>query len=135
MEKEVFKELKHQGSIGDYQQQFETISSKIHGLSQQWLVHFFIAGLEDNLKCQLKLARPSSYLEAVSLARLHEPRLLALKNSGRIYGRFKEGSESTTIQETNQEKGVGHGIRVQNQEKAISHSTMVQSTVQELKIA
>ena len=34
MAEEAFKELKHQGSVADYQQQFEAISSKIHGLSQ-----------------------------------------------------------------------------------------------------
>ena len=79
--REVLKELHQTGSIAEYQQQFETLSNKVHGLSESWIVSFFIAGLQDFLKCQLRLARPQSYPEAVALARLHEHNHLALKQS------------------------------------------------------
>ena len=74
----------------DYQQQFEAISSKIHGLSQQWLVYFFIVGLDDYLKCQLHLDRPASYPEAIALAHWYEQNHLAhgFKRLGEQIQRF-----------------------------------------------
>ena len=69
------------GSVGDYQHLFESLSTKVTGLSEQWLISFFIAGLQDYLKCQLRLAKPTTYPEAVALARLHEQNFLALQQS------------------------------------------------------
>nr|KYP73805.1 hypothetical protein KK1_006461 [Cajanus cajan] len=78
---EALKELKQQGTVADYQNQFEALSTKVTGLSDQWLIIFFVAGLNDYLKCQLRLAKPTSYHEAVSLARLHEQNHAALRQS------------------------------------------------------
>ena len=69
---EALKELRQTGSVKEYQAQSEALSNKVHGLSEAWLVSFFTAGLEDHLKCQLHLAKPTWYLEAMSLVRLHE---------------------------------------------------------------
>ena len=77
---ESLKKLKQTGSIADYQKKFETLSTKIHGIPERWLVYFFIVGLEDFLKCQLCLNKPASYSEVVALARLHERNRLGLKN-------------------------------------------------------
>ena len=78
--REALKELHQTGSVAEYQQQFEALSNKVHGLSESWIVSFFIVGLQDFLKCQLCLARPRSYPEAVALARLHEHNHLASSN-------------------------------------------------------
>ena len=78
---EALKELRQEGSVADYQTKFEALSNRVQGLSEQWMVSFFITGLSDYLKCQLRLAKPCSYPEAVSLARLHEQNHVALKNS------------------------------------------------------
>ena len=51
----------------------------IHGVPKIWLLHFFITSLDDYLKCQLHLTRPTSYPKAV--AHLHEPNYLAWKDS------------------------------------------------------
>ena len=69
---ESLKQLKQTGSIADYQQQFETLSTKIHCTPERWLVYLLIAGLEDYLKCQLRLEKPASCSEAVALAHLYE---------------------------------------------------------------
>ena len=58
--------------MAEYQDQFESLSTRVIGLSENWLISLFIAGLNDYLKCQLRLAKPSSYPEAVAMARLHE---------------------------------------------------------------
>lgn len=55
-----------------YQVQFEEISTQVTGLSKQWLVSFFIYGLVEHLKCELLLAQPPTYYQAISLAKLHE---------------------------------------------------------------
>ena len=79
--REALKELKQQGTVAEYQSQFEALSTKVTGLSEQWLISFFVAGLDDYLKCQLRLAKPTSYPEVVALAHLHEQNYQALKNS------------------------------------------------------
>lgn len=43
--KAALKELKQTNSVSEYQNQFEEISTRVTGLSEQWLVSFFIAGL------------------------------------------------------------------------------------------
>ena len=39
----------------------------------------FVAGLQDYLKCELMLAKPDSYITAVSLAKLHEQKHAAIQ--------------------------------------------------------
>ena len=78
---EALKELKQTGSLQEYQSQLENLSTKVQGLSEAWQVSFFIAGLNDYLKCQLRLAKPASYPEAVALARLHDQNHTALQKS------------------------------------------------------
>ena len=66
------KELKQQGTVAEYQSHFEALSTKVTGLSEQWLISFFVAGLDDYLKCQLRLAKPTFYPKAVALAHLNK---------------------------------------------------------------
>ncbi|KAL1345712.1 hypothetical protein AAHE18_08G137600 [Arachis hypogaea] len=68
----ALKELKQGGSVEEYQCQFEELSNRVTGLSEEWIVALFTTGLQEHLKCELLLARPNSYIQAVSLAKLHE---------------------------------------------------------------
>lgn len=79
--KAALKELKQTATVSEYQSKFEEISTKVTGLGESWLVSFFIAGLNDHLKCDLLLAQPGTYYQAVSLAKLHEQKLLTMQNS------------------------------------------------------
>nr|KYP36924.1 hypothetical protein KK1_041913 [Cajanus cajan] len=78
---EALKELKQEGTVKEYQTQFEALSTRVTGLTEQWLINFFVAGLNDYLKCQLRLAKPPTYHEAVALAFLHEQNYTALQQS------------------------------------------------------
>lgn len=78
---EALTELKQQGTVKEYQTQFEALSTRVNGLTKQWLVSFFVAGLNDYLKCQLRLTKPPSYHEAVALALLHEQNYATLQKS------------------------------------------------------
>ena len=64
--------LKENGTVAEYQNQFEALSTKVIGLTKQWLISFFVAGLDKYLKCQLQLAKLKTCLEAIALARLHK---------------------------------------------------------------
>lgn len=77
----MLKELKQTNTVTEYQSQFEDISTEVTGLSEQWLISFFIAGLQDQLKCELLLAQPTTYYQSVSLAKLHEQKLITLQNT------------------------------------------------------
>jgi len=66
----ALKELKQTTYVGEYQSQFEELSNQVTGLTEQWLVSFFITGLNDHLKYDLLLAQPVSYASAVSIAKI-----------------------------------------------------------------
>lgn len=65
--KAALKELKQTSTVAEYQSMFEGISTKVTGLSEQWLISFFTVGLQKQLKCELLLAQPETYYQAVSL--------------------------------------------------------------------
>lgn len=54
--KAALNELRQTDSVSEYQSKFEDISTKVMGISEEWLISFFIAGLHDYLKCELLLA-------------------------------------------------------------------------------
>lgn len=57
----------------EYQIRFESISTKISGISESWLISSFIVGLCDSIRCELLIiSQPDSYFKAVSLAKLYE---------------------------------------------------------------
>jgi len=79
----ALKELKQTTSVGEYQSQFEELSNQVTGLMEQWLVSFFIAGLNDHLKYDMLLAQPVTYASAVSMAKIYEQKQLYMQQLGR----------------------------------------------------
>ncbi|KAF7811847.1 Transposon Ty3-G Gag-Pol polyprotein [Senna tora] len=79
--KAALKELKQTAFVAEYQAAFESLSIKVTGLSEQWLVSFFVVGLQDHLKCEVILAQPDSYYQAVSLAKMHEQKHVRLQQA------------------------------------------------------
>lgn len=79
--KAALNELKHVATVSEYQSKFEEISTRVTGFDEHWLVSFFVAGLQEHLKCELLLAQPSTYYQAVSLAKLHEQKANTVQNS------------------------------------------------------
>lgn len=45
--KGALKELKQVNTVAEYQSQFEVLFTKVTRLSEQWLISFFVAGLQD----------------------------------------------------------------------------------------
>ncbi|KAF7833242.1 Transposon Ty3-G Gag-Pol polyprotein [Senna tora] len=54
----ALKKVEQANSVAEYQAEFESISTKVMGLSEELLVSFFIAGLKNYLKCEVLLAQP-----------------------------------------------------------------------------
>ena len=73
-------------SVSEYQSQFEELSNQVTGLSEEWLISLFTAGLQEHLKCELMLTKPETYVAAVSLARLHEQKHMALYQGPKYLG-------------------------------------------------
>ncbi|KAF7812849.1 Ty3/gypsy retrotransposon protein [Senna tora] len=81
--RQALKELKQEGTVEEYQGQFETIANKATALQEEWLISFFIGGLKDYLKYEVKLSKPTSYYEAVSMAKMLEEREQKMELTGR----------------------------------------------------
>lgn len=116
--KAALKELKQTATVSEYQSKFEEISTKVTRLSESWLISFFIVGLNDHLKCELLLAQSSMYYQAVSLAKLHEQKLLSMQNSlknpnshGYVFSGSQKstGNNSTYFLSNNKVSSVGSG--------------------------
>lgn len=75
--KAVLKELRQTDSVSKYHSKFEELSTKVTGSSEEWLISFFIAGLQGYLMCKLLLAQVETYFHVVSLAMLHEQKYLS----------------------------------------------------------
>ena len=84
--KAAFREPKQVNSISEHQFQFEELSNQVTGLSEEWLISLFIAGLQEHLKGELMLAKPETYVAAVLMARLHEQKHTTLHQAPKFSG-------------------------------------------------
>ena len=71
----ALSKLQQTSSVADYQTQFEDLSTKVHGLSEQLMINFFISSLKPEIKRELLVAQP----QAMALARLQEDKFKELK--------------------------------------------------------
>ena len=62
-----------------YQAQFEELSTKVNGLSEQFLLSFYISILKPEIRHEILVVQPQSLLQAIALARLQEDKLNELK--------------------------------------------------------
>ena len=75
----ALSKLQQTASVADYQTKFEDLSTKVHGMSKQFLISFFISRLKSELKRELLVAQPQSLLQAMALARLQEDKFNEMK--------------------------------------------------------
>jgi hypothetical protein len=64
--------LKQEGSVRDYQAQFERLLSRVGRLSIEHQLGCFISGLKDTIRPEVQASRPTSLTAAVGLARLYK---------------------------------------------------------------
>ncbi|XP_016467122.2 uncharacterized protein LOC107789765 [Nicotiana tabacum] len=67
--------LQQQGTVKEYQVQFETLLAKVGLLSTERQVSCFISGLKDLIRTEVLANRPATLSAAISLARLYEAKV------------------------------------------------------------
>lgn len=77
----LLSKLKQVGSVAEYQRQFEILSNKVTGVSEEHLLGTFISGLKDELAFEVSSFMPRTLTQAMRLARLQESKILARRPS------------------------------------------------------
>ncbi|XP_061341120.1 uncharacterized protein LOC133287507 [Gastrolobium bilobum] len=76
------------GTVLEYQEQFEHLSNQVDGLSESFLVSCFISGLKKDIQHDVSAFRPSSLSHAMSLAKIHESKLLLKTNPPKLHSSY-----------------------------------------------
>lgn len=80
----LFK-LRQTSTVTEYQTEFERVSNRVTGLSQEALRNCYISGLRSDIQNELALHRPTTLYEACSLSRLIEDKLGPITKSKTVY--------------------------------------------------
>jgi hypothetical protein len=73
--------LQQTSTVLAYQQQFESLSNRVTGLSPTSLLNCFLSGLRKDIQHELTILKPSSLTQAIDLAKLVEEKSLAAQKS------------------------------------------------------
>lgn len=69
---EALSKVRQTGSLRDYQKEFERLGNRVHGWTQKALVGTFMGGLNAEIADGIRMFKPKSLKEAISLARMRE---------------------------------------------------------------
>ncbi|RVW64851.1 hypothetical protein CK203_065533 [Vitis vinifera] len=72
---EALSKIKQAGTFRDYQREFERLVNKVQGWTQKALVGTFMGGLHPSIADGIRMFRPKSLKEAISLARMKDEQL------------------------------------------------------------
>ncbi|XP_061348530.1 uncharacterized protein LOC133293925 [Gastrolobium bilobum] len=76
------------GTVMEYQEQFETISNQVDGLSESFLVSCFISGLKPEILHDVSSFRPTSLTHAMSLAKIQESKIQLKNNPPKLHSSY-----------------------------------------------
>ncbi|KAH9735042.1 hypothetical protein KPL71_017615 [Citrus sinensis] len=72
---EALSHVQQTGTLRDYQKEFERLGNKVHGWTQRALVGTFMEGLKPEISEEIRLFRPKTLKEAISLARMKDEQI------------------------------------------------------------
>ncbi|KAH9735628.1 hypothetical protein KPL71_017801 [Citrus sinensis] len=72
---EALSRVKQTGTLGDYRKEFERLGNRVQGWTQKALVGTFMGGLKPEISEEIRLFRPRTLKEAISLARMRDEQL------------------------------------------------------------
>ncbi|XP_042946134.1 uncharacterized protein LOC122279514 [Carya illinoinensis] len=71
-----FTKLKQSGTVEEYQTQFEELSNKIKGLTEEFRISTFLSGLREDLRIMVTMFKPNTLHAAFGLAKLQEEEVI-----------------------------------------------------------
>nr|TKS00092.1 hypothetical protein D5086_0000187020 [Populus alba] len=74
-ENEALSRIKQVGSLHDYQSEFEKLGNRVCGWTQKALVGTFMGGLKPEIAEGIRMFKPQSLKEAISLARMKDKQM------------------------------------------------------------
>ena len=80
---EALSKVQQIGSLRDYQKEFERLGNRVHGWSQKPLVGSFMGGLRPEISEAIRMFKPKTLKEAISLARMKDEQLQRQKEFSR----------------------------------------------------
>lgn len=72
---EALSHIKEGGSLRDYQREFEKLGNRIHGWTQKALVGTFMGGLNPEVADGIRMFKPQTLKEVISLARTRDDQI------------------------------------------------------------
>lgn len=72
---EALSKIQQKGSLREYQREFERLQNKVHGWTQKALIGTFIGGLQDEIADEIRMFRPKTLKDTISLARMRDEQL------------------------------------------------------------
>jgi len=91
---EALSKVKQEGSLREYQKEFERLGNRVHGWPQKALVGTFMGGLKLEIADGIRMFKPKSLKEASSLARMRDEQLNHQRRSMRPIHRTSAGYQS-----------------------------------------
>ncbi|XP_020241395.1 uncharacterized protein LOC109819859 [Asparagus officinalis] len=91
---EALSRVKQMGSLRDYQKEFERLGNRVQGWPQRALVGAFMGGLKPEIADGIRMFRPRSLKEAISLATMRDEQLSRQKKVIRPFSRSIADSPS-----------------------------------------
>ncbi|XP_038972753.1 uncharacterized protein LOC103696780 isoform X1 [Phoenix dactylifera] len=72
---EKLSRIQQHGTVREYQQEFEKLANRVRGWPPDALIGTFVGGLKEEIAKEVRMRRPHSLREAVTIARMREERL------------------------------------------------------------
>jgi hypothetical protein len=91
----VFTKLIQTSSIEDYQTQFEILSNRIQGMSEEFKVSTFLCGLKEEVRIMVTMMKPTALTTTFGLAKLQEEKV-KLRSRGQKYQSWVSNSQRYT---------------------------------------
>jgi hypothetical protein len=73
---EALSRIRQVGSLRDYQSEFEKLGNRVRGWTQKALVGTFMGGLKPEIAEGIRMFKPQSLKEAISLARMKDEQMI-----------------------------------------------------------
>ena len=76
------------GSVLDYQEEFESLSNKVDGLSKSFLLSCFISGLKPSIQHEVASFQPKTLTRAMALAKVQDQKLNLKKTPPKLFSPY-----------------------------------------------